>query len=431
MRLLAPLLALPLLLAGCVTPPLDAVPGTPASDDAAGEVWARVRDLLEGVPCEADVSPEETSGNLLDLSHLAFAPESGEHAEMDVRGDLALVARYQAGGLEVVSLADPTNLSLVATLEIPETAALDVKWMPAGDAAVIGDFAKVHLVDLRDPAAPALLSTFHYEGNTTQGQAHMLATFQADDGREFVYVATQSGNLPLLVLEREGANLALAGSYAFTPLLVSDPALGQHDMTVYHDELLDKPILYVAEGLLGWSAADLSDPAKPTRIGGTLSPEPGTGYTHTVRVQFVEGKRIVVTMAEVGLNTLKVYDATDLQAPVLLARWNADPARPNLPQHNIQLHEGLLYMAHYTEGLYVFDLNGVMRGPPVLGTLDLQPIAHHAVAQKRDGGVLGFANVWEVVLSKGVIYLTDRSEGLSSVGFGCLAPGDEAITATA
>lgn len=430
MRLLAPLLAFAMLFAGCVSPPSDV--GEAAAQDALGaDAWARIAALMGDVPCEAEVGAE-TSANLLALSNLAFPEEAGAHGEIDIRGDLALVARNQMGGFEVVDLADPTNLTVLSTFALDETGALDVKWMPEGDAAIIGDGGKVHLVDMRDPSNPVLASTFdETEAGLAAYQSHMVTPWKFEDGSEFVYVATQTGRAPMYVLQRDGWNLTYVGQYGMTPVLPSDPALGQHDMTIYHDELLDAPVMYVAEGLLGWSAADLSDPANPTRIGGSVSLEPGVGYTHTIRVEFVDGKRIVATMAEVGANTLKIYDATDLAAPILLARWNADPTTPHAPQHNFQLKDGMLYLAHYTHGVYVFNVSSVMRGPPVVGTLDMQPVAHFAVESPGEGGALGFANVWDVALVKGVIYVNDMANGFTSVGFGCLAPGDLNATAVA
>lgn len=433
MRALAALLVPALLLAGCVSPPTEPSPAAAAEDALSGAVWEKVQGLLADVPCEAEVGAG-TSANLLPLGTLPFSEESGSHGEIDVRGDLALVARNGMGGFEVVDISDPTDLKLLSVFALEETGALDVKWTIPGDGALIGDGGQVHLVDMTDPASPVLASTFDEEAAGLESyQSHMVLPWSFEDGTEYVYIATQTGNAPMYVLQRDGWNLTYAGSYAFAPPtpLMSDPALGQHDMTIYEDEILGAPIMYVAEGNLGWSAAELSDPAKPTRIGGSLSIEPTPGYTHTIRVEFIDGQRIVVTMAEVGLNTVKVYDATDLRAPVLLARWNADPARPHIPQHNIQLMDGLLYLAHYTEGVYVFNITGIAGGPPLLGTASMTPMAHYAVESPADGGALGFANVWDVAVSKGIVYVNDISNGLTSVGFGCLTPGDPEATAVA
>lgn len=415
------LLALPLALAGCVAPAAPGATTDPAAEDAVSTLQALVADL----PCEADVG-DETSANLLKLGE--WRAEQGDLGEVDVRGDLAVLARHQLGGLYVLDLADPTSPTLLSTLPIDETAGLDVKWTANGDGALIGDFGAIHVVDLTDPRAPVLRSTFSYADNGLSGQAHMVATREIG-GQEWVFVATQTNFQPLHVLLREGWNLTLQGSFAGLPVLKSTP-LGSHDVTLVNDTLLgDAPVLYLADGLAGWSAWDVSEPASPKRLGGWLSPEPGVGYTHTIRVGFHEGKRIVVTMMEVGLNTLKVYDATDLEKPLLLARWNADPTRPHIPQHNIQFHQGMLYMGHYTEGMYVFNLSGVIAGPPLLGTLDMRPIAHYAVEEPSPGGALGFANVWDVLLSKGVLWLSDLNGTFTSVAFGCIQAGDEGQTA--
>lgn len=420
--LLAVLLALPLALAGCLSAPAPGATTEPEARDAVATLQSLVADL----PCEADVG-DGTSENLLKLGE--WRAEQGDLGEVDVRGDLAVLARHQLGGLYVLDLSDPVRPALVSTLEMEGTAGLDVKWTARGDGAILGDFGAIHLVDLADPAQPVLRSTFAYKDHGLSGQAHMVTTREIG-GQEWVFVATQTTRQPVLVLLREDWNLTLQASFGTVPVLQSMP-LGSHDIALVNDTLLDgRPVLYLADGLAGWSAWDVSEPAKPARLGGTLSLEPGVGYTHTVRVAFPEnGKRIVVTMSEVGLNTLKVYDATDLAKPVLLARWNADPTRPVIPQHNIQLHDGMLYMAHYTEGMYVFNLTGVYDAPPLLGSLDMAPVAHYAVEEPSDGGALGFANVWDVLLSKGVLWLSDLDGAFTSVAYGCITPGDETQTA--
>src|SRR5687768_16338560 len=89
-----------LVLAGCVQPTLETSSLPPASG-ALDKVKAR----LEGVPCEAPVEAGKTSANLAALS---LAPLDGMHAEIYVRGDLLVSARYQAGGFDVLNVSDPT-----------------------------------------------------------------------------------------------------------------------------------------------------------------------------------------------------------------------------------------------------------------------------------------------------------------------------------
>lgn len=405
------------LLAGCA-----ASAQQPGADAPAGESAAAV--VAAALPCEAPMGPG-TTANLAKLAELDVGP--GATGEMDVRGDTMLVARYQDGGLHVVDISDPADPKLVGTLSRPGTRALDVKWLPTGNAAVVGDFGRIFVVDLTNLAAPVVRSTFSYSANGISGQAHMLEPAVLG-GKEYVFVASQTDRQPMYILERVGWNLELRGRFGL-PLVNSLP-LGNHDMTLVDDQLLGSPVLYSADGLAGWAAADVTDPTKPVRLGGSLGPEPGVGYVHTIRVDFIEGRRIVVTMTEVGVNTLKVYDATDLQAPLLLARWSADPTRPQIPQHNLQFRNEWLYMAHYTEGVYVFNMSEVARSLPLAGTLEMRPVAHYAVEEPARADVLGFANVWEVVVDDGALFVGDMADGLHSVAFGCIPLGDERHSAT-
>ena len=87
-------------------------------------------------------------------------------------------------------------------------------------------------------------------------------------------------------------------------------------------------------------------------------------------------------------------------------------------------------MGHYTEGFFVFNLSSVLAGPPVLGTLELRPMAHWAVEDPAEPDTLGFANVWDIAVRRGVVYASDLTGKVTSVGFACLPLGDEAASAT-
>ena len=404
-----------LLLAGCVgLAPADVEP-------AAADPLAAVRALLADVPCEADVG-EGTSENLLPLS-LTPLPES-DHAELDGQGPYLLAARHSAGGFGVLDPSDPAAPALVGTYLSEGTRALDVKWLPLGDAAVVGVDEGVELVDLRDPAQPVLLSTWRFaDAGLPFTEAHMVDAHLVG-GKEWVFVAPASDS-GVYVLERVGDALEYRASYQH-PLLKGGP-IGPHDMTVLDDELLGKPVLYVANGFEGWLAADVSDPASPKHLGGMVNADPAQGYLHTIQAEKVGDRRLVATVSEVGVNAVKVWDATDLARPVLLAEWFSDPARPVLPNHNLQLLHGMLYVAHYGQGVYVFDL--ATRGAtPYAGTLEMRPVARFVPegATQAANPALAFVDVWDVVVVDGVLYASDQEDGVHAVGFGCLAPGDAA-----
>ena len=176
----------------------------------------------------------------------------------------------------------------------------------------------------------------------------------------------------------------------------------------------------------GWEAFDISDPKTSQRLALVPNLDPGQGYLHTVAGNMVGSRRIVATISEVGVNTLKVFDATDFSKPVLLGEWWADRTDPHQPEHDINILDGKLYMAHYTNGVYVFDLKK-LGGAPLLDTPTLAPAAHFAAANRMDGGAAGFANVFDVVEMNGVMYVsdfTDAQHAVTAVGYGCLTPGD-------
>ena len=417
--------------AGCVTPASDLAP---ASVPDASAVYANVRDLLAGVPCEASSVGAGTSENLKPLSLVTY--DESMHGEIDIRGDHMLTARYQAGGFDVVDVSDPLDPRLVGTYQSEEDSGYDVKWMPDNRTAVVGHALTIDLVDvspLLEPGltpeaaearglAPVLLSTWTYEDPGISANMHMLTTARIA-GEDWVFVAPND-NQGVLLLKREGDELSFVRRIGDD---VGGGPLGPHDMSLVWDELLQTPILYVANGFEGWRAFDVSDPTTPRHLATLPNLGLAQGYTHTILGQKVGDRRLVAMIQEVGANTLSIYDATNFQAPILLAQWRADATTPLAPQHNLQLVNGTLYMAHYTKGVYAFDLNA-LASTPLLGTLTLKPVAHYANPEPQDGGTLGFANVWDVVVHEGVLYIEDVYAGTAVVGYGCLTPGDPAAT---
>jgi hypothetical protein len=41
---------------------------------------------------------------------------------------------------------------------------------------------------------------------------------------------------------------------------------------------------------------------------------------------------------------------------------------------------------------------------------------------------MGFKNVWDIVIERGILYVNDVARGVVVMGFGCLEPGDPAAT---
>jgi len=439
MRALLALLALAVLLPGCIQPaaqgPLD-----PASAKAALD--ATVAGLLAGVPCVATGVPaDKTSENLKPLAQVEYGTP-GIHGEIDARGDWLLAARYADGGFEVVSVADPLHPQKVATYQSQEKSAYDVKWMPDNRSAVVGHTATIDLVDVspvvaanlsadeieRAGVAPRLVSVFTYPTPATafpDTNMHMLTTARIA-GKDYVFVAPND-NTGVWVLQLSGEGdarkLVPVGQVGDVPL--GGGPLGPHDMSLVWDEILHKPVLYVANGFEGWGAYDVSDPKSPQMLALVPNLGPAQGYTHTVVGQKVGDRRLVAMIQEVGSNWLSIYDATSFQTPILLAQWHASDAMPASPEHNIQIVGDKLYVAHYSHGVYVFNLSA-LGGVPLADTATIAPMAHLVPKDPAADGATAFDNVWDVIVHRGLLYVNDVKAGTSVVGFGCLAPGDEA-----
>lgn len=401
-------------LAGCIgeSPP-STQPGPGPSAQSPAAIWAAVQEAVAGLPCEVATVGAGTSDNLRRLANLSF--DGGTHGELDIRGRLGLVARFGSGGLEAVNLTDPLHPVLEGSFTEME-GGLDVKFSPDGMTALVGNVEGIVLVDIRDPVEPVPVGRWKFPGVGLLQNAHMLYTAEIA-GAPWVFLAPNS-NTGVWILKLEGPPEARTLKLVTQTLPVQGGPLGPHDMFVQLDPDLGRWLLYSSDGFLGWTVFDVTDPTRPQLLGGL--PRPETGYTHTIQAAKIGDRRLVATIQEVGANFLEVYDATNLRAPVLLGVWQADPGAGSADaQHNFNIVQGRLYLAHYGHGFYVFDLK-TLGTAPLLGTLDLRPVAHYA-----PGG-----SFWDVLVQDGLVYGSHMGNGLHVIGDGCLAPGDPALTST-
>jgi hypothetical protein len=439
----APALLLTVVLAGCLGSSNLAATSTPSTVSTAA-ITEKVTSLLSGLQCTASaVSNTATSSNLKLLSNITY--EQGMHGELDARGDYLLSARYSLGGFEVSNIADPSNPVLLGVYQSAEKSAYDMKWMPDNTSAVVGHRSTVELVDvsplltpgltpeevLAKNLSPRLISSWTdpttlSSDPTGLGETnmHMLATARIG-GTDWVFVAPNDNQgVALLKLTGTGDGRQLT----FVRYIGNDDGLGggplgPHDMSVVQDPILNKPVLYIANGFEGWRAYDVSNPVQPTMLATVPNFGAAQAYTHTVIGAKVGNRRLVATIQEVGANELTIWDATDFSRPIPIAQWRVDSTQPATPEHNIQILDGKLYMAHYTHGMFVFDLTKVGTTPVVT---PIAPIAHFEppspAASSAGTSALGFANVWDVVVNHGIVYVNDIESGTYVLGFGCLQP---------
>lgn len=433
MRLAIVALAVLLLVPGCLDPSDGGDGGGPGSSDGvAGDRFEAARAAMAGVACEAEVG-EATSDNLRLLGQATTDDPEVELSagDIDVRGDL--LASTQG----VFSLADPANPRLLALLSFGEEddevhASGDIKFLSDNQTLVAGTGGGLLLIDVRDPGQPVLEDTWAWDefsgvnlpGGDVFLNAHMMSTARIQD-TDWVFLAPNS-NSGVWILRVDGEPGARTLTYVTQTLPAEGGPLGPHDLFIHQDPFTSQWLLYSADGFHGWTVFVLDDPTAPMPIGGFAAPQPG--YTHTIQSARFGERRIVVTIAEVGENLMQVFDATVLQAPVLLATWQVEPLATT-PQHNINIVAPYLYVAHYGYGMYVFDLGAV--GPvPLAGTVGFEPVAHYDPVPGGNpyvAGIGGFEAVYDVVLQDGLLYVagfSDPVNGVDVLGFGCIAPGD-------
>ncbi|MFA5860345.1 MAG: hypothetical protein WDA16_01485 [Candidatus Thermoplasmatota archaeon] len=433
-----------LVAAGCVSPEAKLDPRSVKLDTAA--VQANLSELVAGVPCDAkSVSAGKTSENLKQITNIAYEGE-GIRGEIDARGDWLLTARYADGGFEVTNIADPANPVRVGAYLTKVLHAYDVKWMPDNETAIVGHTDTVDLVDVgpvihaasldiieKENITPILLDVWKYPSpgpGHTSTNMHMLTTGRIN-GVDYVFLApNDDAGVMVAKLVGEGSERKLQTIGRLGDDVLPGGPLGPHDMSLVWDEFTHKPVLYVANGVEGWKAFDVSDPAKATMLAISPNIGPAQGYTHTAIGQKVGDRRLVATIQEVGVNTLSIFDATDWRTPILLAQWQSDRTDPTTPEHNIQLLDGKLYVAHYTKGVFIFDLKK-LDSKPLVGTLGLAPMAHYQPTKPTSApppSPVAFADVWDVVVHRGVVYVNDVDSGTDVVAFGCLTAGDSTLS---
>ncbi len=455
-------LALPAVLAGCAS--VDPLAPGEADDVLVTPAMAAIRDLLSDVPCELSgpVDHVATSDNLLPLG--TFSSEVKDRIDMDAHG--GMVAQLSRLGLvlDLVDVTDPQAPTLIETYPIADlddalAMPLDTKFFANGTGLLVSDIgARVAVLDTRDPANIAVESIAQFAQpypGTSEG--HMLATANIDEV-DWVWMATSSGQ-GLAVFRIDGApgmrTIEHVTTYhptvtEGTSPLSGGPA-GPHDPWVTFDEKLNTTLLYIANAFEGWQVYDVANPLAPILLADVPNTDPYQGFIHTIRaVHLEDGRRIVVTISEVGANVMRIYDATNVGDPEpttitnemaparLIGTWARDASDLAAPQHNINVVGTLLFVAHDAHGVYVFDLadtpatpNFHGGGTPIL-TLDaIQPIAHLAGKgpEPRDYALRG--DVWDVLVHDGIIYTSHTGPGLlKATAFGCLAPGEPALTST-
>jgi hypothetical protein len=421
--------------AGCLDSTTDEVP--PAGElspliDVSPSFLA-VREAMAAVPCIDEASRTETTKNVLELNLDPVDQMAGPHAhaELDIHENMLLDTIHDAKGFVLVDISDPLDMKELGFLKDPRIqlptrgseTTLDAKFSTNGENVYLAYSDAVAVADITDPTAPKLVETEMNPSGYT-AQAHMIYPAKIGDA-EYVFVFPSVSGIHAVVHKLAGsgptAKLEYLTTYTYvSPMAPTAEPTAPHDGYVTWDPVVNHNLLYTANSFYGVQIMNVDDPAKPQTVA-TIPANPSGSpvgnaptFYHTVQVGWIDGKRIIVTSAEVGYNTMKIFDATNFQSIKYLGEWVFDETNPTNMQHNLQIVNGTLFEAHYGQGLFGFDLASYVAKPS--GEI---PIIFHYQPP---------GSIWDVVLRKGLAYVS--GPGVGVVGYGCFTPGDASLTST-
>ena len=329
------------------------------------------------------------------------APDGREYGLVALRGVTA-----PSPGLVIVDVTDdaPVEVGFVPTWDdpaIPGAETYDSK-----DVKVYGHYAylvnevgPLQIIDLADPAAP-------------QQVGLLYNTVNAADNAGWHNVLVADDHLWLTGGRSPGGLVVYSLADPTAPRLV-----GQYQPYYYHDfEIRDGvgfgPAIY-GQGI---DVLDVSDPANVQPIA-TFN-YPGSGAHNTCTT---EDRSHVYVGDEIGSagNWTRVFDLSDLEDVEFVGDIVVDA---EAVVHNCYVRGDRLYIAHYSEGLQVFDISAPA-APVRVGFYDTFL-----------GSGYGYQGAWSVYpyFASGKLLVSDRTYGLhvlrvSEPVSDAAAPGDAAL----
>jgi choice-of-anchor B domain-containing protein len=338
--------------------------------DAAGDplhlsTQVFVRPLVSrGLSLVGRLDPRSTYGDVWGY----VAPDGREYALLTA----------STAGLSVIDVTaePPVEVAFVPTAP----GAFDTKDVETWGhhAYVVNEYGPIQIVDLTDPASPVQVGLLDTQPGVADGGTHTLSIV---DGYLYAQGGRDPGGVRIFSLA-DPANPTLVGAY---------------EPSYVHDVLVRNDTLYAAriygEGV---DIVDVSDKTNPALIASFTYPGNGP---HNVCA--TESGAYVFVGDEIGSagRWTRVFDVRDPENATLVAELVVDP---NAVVHNCNVEGDLLYLAHYTEGVRVWDVSDPTR-PYEVGFYDTYgPLEY------------GFYGVWTVYpyLPSGKLIASDMQTGL-------------------
>lgn len=470
----APLVALALLLAGCVNVADDA---TTASVDPLAARGAFLDPIVDEHDHASFAEHALSTPNMQLVGHTTMS-EDGKAlsyiGEMDTFGDLTVVqvlGRGSTPGFVVVDTSDPAAPTPIGRAEMPASYVVDVKWSPDGAyvfaasqqlPSPAGDDPTTGLLqgwgftqwDMSEPTAPVAIA-----GGIAPEGCHMLSVkelggaltvfciapgtvhvFRELDGGAWTQVNAFGPGVGTTGAQRVVGETIAAGpgpNAVFSAMLSAGP----HDITIQEDPLEPgRHIASVSYWDFGLRFYDVSDPTRVVELGawGGAGAELYEGNVHGAMLYDHQGDRLAIVAPELLGDTvpsLWILDVNDLANPKIVGEWIPPGEHKTqglrLTTHQFQVLDGKIYLAYNHAGVWVLDIQPILDGtyrddparPEVLGYY-----LPHQEVELYDADAAGVPNTWDLNVKDGVILASDRYTGFYALHYADDEMGNATLT---
>ncbi len=262
------------------------------------------------------------------------APDGTEYALLAVRD----------GGLSVIDVSAAPAAAAVEVAYVPapvqSTDSKDVK-VYGHHAYVVNEVGPIQILDLADPTAPVEVGRLDVQPGVVNGGSHNVAVAE---GHLWVTGGRFGGNPGLRVYSlADPANPVLTD--AFRP---------DHWPTPYYHDFEVRDGIGYGSAIYSEGGVDVLDVSDPTDVRLLTSfTYPGAGAHNTCTAE--DGGTLYVG-DEIGTsgNWIRIFDVRDLED---IERVGEIVVDSSAVVHNCYVRGDRLYVAHYTEGLRVFDVS--------------------------------------------------------------------------
>lgn len=265
-------------------------------------------------------------------------PEITLNARVD--GDTAYLARGR-DGLRILDITDPAHPVERGHFVADGDYYNDLKLVRAGARRyVVAASSPCRVIDVTDPAAPFLAADIATSAHTLFVEGNMAYFASGGDNVVPAYDLTDP-RAPIRRGEWTGG-----------------------DFLAVHDLYVENRIAYLSGTDQGMIVVDFTDPGAPVEVG---HEKIGADflYWHSPWLTRIGGRPVIVHGDE-GTDTRLVLLDGDPTSPTFLQHLGEWRSRTDVSIHNVMAFGERAYVAHYRDGIRVFDLSDVTN-PRVVG----------------------------------------------------------------